>query len=136
MPEEAMLIRKLVFMDEQGFDEEFDEQDTISKHIVLYNNENTPVATCRYFFNDEKNIYVVGRVAVLKAFRQNHYGALILREAEQQIRSVGGKEIRLLAQVQAIGFYRKQGFSTIGKEFLEEECPHIWMKKRLGGVES
>ena len=36
LPEEAVRIRREVFMEEQGFAEEFDELDGRAKHLVLY----------------------------------------------------------------------------------------------------
>ena len=67
----------------------------------------------------------------MKEFRQNHYGRLVLCEAEQQARTAGMEKIRLAAQIQAAGFYQKQGYTIEGDEFLEEHCPHIWMYKKL-----
>lgn len=133
LPDDARFIRKSVFMNEQGFAEEFDDKDAISKHVVLYNSQNKPIATCRYFSIDEGKVYFVGRIAVLKEFRKNNYGAAVLREAEQQIYVAGGVEIRLAAQLRVKGFYEKLGYAIIGKEFLDENCPHIWMCKKLEG---
>lgn len=45
LPEDAAYIRKRVFVEEQGFSDEFDDTDTIAAHIVLYNEENKPIAT-------------------------------------------------------------------------------------------
>ena len=131
LPDDAIFIRRSVFIEEQGFIDEFDDRDTIAKHVVLYNDENEPMATCRYFRDKKDKSYVVGRIAVLEAFRKKHYGTVMLREAERQIKAVGAREIRLAAQVRAQGFYKKQGYSIVGKEFTEEHCPHIWMCKKL-----
>lgn len=133
LPDDAKMIRRSVFMDEQGFAKEFDEKDAIAKHVVLYNGQNEPVATCRYFSADEGNVYYIGRFAVLKEFRENDYGTAVLREVEQQIAAVGGAEIRLAAQLRAKGFYEKSGYAAVGKEFSDENCPHIWMSKKLKG---
>lgn len=133
LPEDAILIRKLVFMEEQGFVNEFDDKDNAAKHIVLYNDENRAVSTCRYFLDEENRVCIVGRIAVLKEFRHKHYGRLVLCEAERQAKMAGIDKIRLAAQMQAVGFYQKQGFMIDGKEFMEEHCPHIWMYKKLGG---
>ena len=51
--DDAKFIRKSVFMDEQGFAEEFDDKDAIAKHVVLYNGKSKLIATCRYFSTDE-----------------------------------------------------------------------------------
>lgn len=40
LPQDAKDIRIEVFMNEQGFENEFDEIDTISHHIVAFDEEN------------------------------------------------------------------------------------------------
>ncbi len=131
LPEDAKLIRELVFMKEQGFTEEFDDTDAIAKHIVFYNDKDQSMATCRYFPDKENPIYFIGRIAVLKEFRKKNYGEMMLQEAERQIKENNASEIRLAAQVRAKGFYEKSGFSVMGNEFFEEDCPHIWMYKKI-----
>lgn len=131
--DDAKWIRRSVFMDEQGFVNEFDDKDAMAKHVVLYNGKNEPVATCRYFPVEEGNVYCIGRLAVLKEFRKSHYGTAVLREAERQIDAAGGVEIRLAAQLRAKGFYEKSGYTAVGAEFLDENCPHIWMSKQWKG---
>ena len=66
LPTEAASIRKEVFMEEQGFVEEFDEIDHQARHIVVFNGE-VPIGTCRFYWDQERNSYVLGRVAVRKA---------------------------------------------------------------------
>ena len=51
LQEDAMNIRRNVFMSEQGYKNEFDEIDDRALHIVIYNNEK-PVATCRIYRED------------------------------------------------------------------------------------
>lgn len=128
LPEEAIQIRNEVFVKEQGFLDEFDAIDDISSHLVLFQ-ELLPIATCRYYWNEMKSAYVVGRIAVLKAFRGKNIGALILKEAERQI--PGGSIVYLSAQVRVAGFYEKQGYTTKGVPYYDEYCPHIWMSKEL-----
>ena len=52
LPKEAEAIRRAVFMDEQGFKDEFDDIDGTAWHIVIFDGS-VPAATCRVFF-DEK----------------------------------------------------------------------------------
>ena len=130
LPDDARLIREMVFVKEQGFEDEFDDQDAAATHLVLYGDDGTPMGTGRFFKSGE-NVYTVGRIAVLKEYRKKHYGGIILQDAERQIRALGAKEIRLAAQVQAKGFYEKAGYSADGEEFLEEHCPHIRMCKKI-----
>lgn len=128
LPEEAREIRELVFMEEQGFHDEFDETDARAKHLVVYDGQ-TPVATCRIFRREEPGDYAVGRIAVRKEYRGRHLGAYLLKAAEEEIRSCGGKRVFLHAQCSARQFYRKQGYGCYGETDLDEDCPHIWMKK-------
>lgn len=48
--DDARSIRKAVFMDEQGFSQEFDRTDETSLHIVAYDDE-TPAGVCHVFPN-------------------------------------------------------------------------------------
>ncbi|OUN02742.1 GNAT family N-acetyltransferase [Pseudoflavonifractor sp. AF19-9AC] len=130
LPTEAASIRKEVFMEEQGFVEEFDEIDHQARHIVVFNGE-VPVGTCRFYWDQERNSYVLGRVAVRKAFRGQSLGLMLVQECERQVIASKANKLFLAAQVRVKEFYEKQGYTAIGREFLEEYCPHIWMYKTL-----
>lgn len=130
LPPDAARIRREVFVEEQGFAEEFDRTDQTAWHLVLYRS-GQPTACCRFFPGDEPGCYVVGRLAVRAPFRKDGLGAQVLAEAEHRITAMGGLKVGLAAQVRASGFYRKQGYVPCGGEFLEEYCPHIWMEKVL-----
>ena len=117
-------IREEVFVKEQHFKEEFDLIDNEATHIVLFLN-NVPIGTGRFFIeNDEHR---VGRVAILKNYRNKGYGSIILKELENKIRTLGGNKIVLSSQKQAIGFYKKLDYIETGDFYLEEHCPHIKM---------
>lgn len=128
LPEDAKQIRIEIFMKEQGFENEFDDIDSISNHIVCYNNAK-PIGTCRYFKED--NHYTIGRVAVLKEYRNQHIGHLLLKTAQDEISKLGVNEIIVHAQQQAEHFYTKLGYKPFGEIDYDEGCPHIWMKKEL-----
>jgi predicted GNAT family N-acyltransferase len=125
--EDAKNIRVSVFMDEQGFKDEFDEIDQNAFHLVGYH-ENHPVATCRFFKKDEK--YYIGRVAVLKEYRKHHYGAMMIHKAEEYISSYANCSY-LSAQVRVKGFYEKLGYKMTGDVYDDEGVPHILMYKKL-----
>lgn len=121
-------IRTDVFIKEQGFNDEFDETDKTCFHIVLYENE-TPVATCRYFETDGS--YHIGRVAVVKEYRGFHLGEKIMSIAENEIRKRGGQTIEVSAQVRVKNFYEKLGFQAVGETYFDEFCEHVRMVKKL-----
>lgn len=130
LPDCAKIIRQVVFEEEQGFVDEFDDTDDIATHFVMFDDER-PVATCRVFRDKEKNSYILGRLAVIKEYRHQNIGSLMMQEAEKYVCNIGGKTIFLHAQCQASDFYKKQGFAVFGDIDDEQGCPHVWMKKTL-----
>ena len=126
---DAASIRTEVFVNEQGFKNEFGGEDNIATHAVLYAGKK-PVATCR-FFEENGCRFVLGRIAVIKEFRGQGLGAEILRLAEKEIRLRGGREIYLHAQTRVKDFYAKLGYTPCGKPDFDEGCPHTPMHKLL-----
>lgn len=130
LPEEAKMIRTKVFMEEQGFENEFDENDSVSIHIVLFDSSN-PVATCRIYHSEERQCNVIGRIAVLKEYRGMDVGSELLKVAEREIRNRNEDIAELSAQVRAAAFYEKNGYFSLGDIHVDEGCPHVWMRKEL-----
>ncbi len=131
LPAEAVAIRTAVFMDEQGFQDEFDAIDDDAAHLVGFMGEK-PAACARVYWNEQRGCYVVGRIAVDRELRGQSLGARILQAAEDLIAARGGSRSELSAQERASGFYEKQGYASCGEGYLDEGCPHIWMTKELG----
>jgi len=131
LPECAKNIRKEVFTEEQGFIDEFDDKDEIAVHLVLFDENDIPVATCRIFADGEKGVFVLGRLAVLKKYRGKKLGSILIEEAEKYVKEKGGKVIVLHAQQRVIDFYKKAGFNEFGGVEYDEGCPHIWMRKYI-----
>ncbi len=131
LPEEAVKIRKEVFVEEQGFSMEFDDTDRTAAHMVLFD-EDKPVGVCRFFRNESTEDYLIGRIAIVKEYRGQNLGAMLLESAEKEIKKQGGKRTLLHAQCKAEDFYQKQGYSRFGEVDLDENCPHIWMRKTIG----
>jgi predicted GNAT family N-acyltransferase len=128
MPKEARAIRQKVFVEEQGFQEEFDEIDGQATHLLVFDGERA-VATCRFFFSLKLKGYLVGRIAVLKEYRGKRIGALMMEKTKECLQEIGVNGVFLHAQTHAIGFYEKQGFVSLGIEDEEEGHAHLWMKK-------
>lgn len=127
LPIEAKAIRESVFMKEQGFKNEFDDIDSVSLHLVVFDDE--PIACARMFSQGHRMI--LGRIAVVKEKRGQHIGNQILNVLELKAKELGFQEVALSAQVNASQFYEKNGYQKEGKEYLDEHCPHIYMKKVL-----
>lgn len=126
-------IRETVFVEEQGFTDEFDDRDidNISFHLLLYI-EGKPVATGRLYQKDSlKNIYIIGRLAVLSDYRKLSLGGVVLTSLEEKAKECGAASIELSAQCRVQGFYEKHGYITVGDTYLDGDCPHILMIKDL-----
>ena len=131
LPEQARAIRQAVFVEEQGFDREFDETDSVSFHVVLYR-DGVPAATGRLYRDGENpELYHIGRVAVLKEFRHCHFGTKVLARLEQKARELHAQTVAVLAQLQAKEFYEKNGYAAVGRVCFDESCPHIKMEKQI-----
>jgi predicted GNAT family N-acyltransferase len=129
LPSEAKLIRTEVFVEEQGFKNEFDESDNLCLHLVLFEN-GIPAAAGR-IFPPENGVCTIGRIAVRKDFRGNKLGAEAVRLLEEKARELGAERTALSAQCRVTGFYEKLGYKTSGEVYNDEFCPHIHMEKNL-----
>ena len=65
------------------------------------------------------------------AYRKQHIGSLVLKKLEEKARELGARELQLSAQVQAQGFYEKNGYQAFGSTYPDEHVPHISMKKKV-----
>lgn len=126
--DDIIKIRTSVFIDEQGFKNEFDEIDKTCFHIVLYDNKK-PVATCRYY--NDGNTFHIGRVAIIKEYRGKHLGIEIMQTAEKEIKLSNTKQIEVSAQVRVKEFYKKLGYDEVGEVYFDEFLEHIRMVKIL-----
>ena len=123
----ASPIRFTVFVEEQGVPREIelDEQDAASIHVIAYEGSHA-VGTARLLPDGH-----IGRMAVLKAWRNRGIGALMLRSLIQRAKERGDREVVLSAQIHAVPFYRANGFVEEGAEYLEAGIRHQAMKRRL-----
>ncbi|WP_315523070.1 GNAT family N-acetyltransferase [Pseudoramibacter alactolyticus] len=129
LPPDARTIRQTVFVDEQGFHDEFDALDKTATHLVAYKN-NQAVGCCR-FYRDASGAYHIGRIAVVRAHRGEGLGAQMVMAAEKVLKGRGVPTLQLSAQVRVQSFYEKLGYAAKGENYLDEFCEHITMEKTL-----
>ena len=130
LPEEACYIREAVFVEEQGFNDEFDKQDLSATHFVLFV-EQEPAAVCRVYWDETRKQFILGRVAVMPQFRRMGLGGAIIQSAEQYVCQQGGSALHLHAQCRITDFYEAIGYTQYGKIGDDQGCPHIWMMKEF-----
>lgn len=127
--DDASRIRQAVFVEEQGFENEFDEIDEQAYHLVIYKEQN-PIGTGRMYLKNETTM-ILGRIATVKDYRGQNIGSLIVKTLENKARQLGYLTTELSAQQRAQGFYEKLGYQVEGAVYLDEWCPHVTMKKAL-----
>lgn len=128
LSDEIKYVREQVFMLEQGFDQEFDEIDNIASHLTL-KIADAIAGTLRIY--EDKGCMTIGRVAVLKEYRGNNYGHLMMKKAIEYCKEQGHKMIIVGAQLQAKQFYLSLGFKETDIFYLDEGVPHIKLRYEI-----
>lgn len=135
----AQEVRRRVFMEEQGFRNEFDDIDSNDRciHVCAYDGDSL-VGCSRVFPSDmEPNTdtvegkWVFGRLAVLPEQRKGGRGTRILAESERAAKEAGATEMHLHAQCNAMPFYERSGYEAYGPVEYDEHVEHRWMSKKL-----
>jgi len=120
-------IRRQVFIEEQNVPEdmEWDEHDESSTHFLITLDDKA-IATARL-----KSDGQIGRMAVVQEYRNLGIGSKLLQFVLQYATSQNVKQVYLHAQVEAIPFYEKHGFTTHSEIFYEANIPHRDMLKKI-----
>ncbi len=141
LSEDEKRIRTDVFITEQGFLHEFDDIDEYATHLLAYDGD-TPVGCGRIYeiLSDSHAaaspaapppVYAIGRIALVKEYRGMQLGSAIVWKLTRMAEEYGAKTIQLSAQCRARGFYEKCGFTAVGEIYMDEQYPHILMRKIL-----
>lgn len=75
----------------------------------------------------------IGRVVTAPAHRGRGLAATLMRAALDALRAAGTDAVVLDAQAHLAHWYAGLGFSVAGAEFLEDDIPHVPMRRELGG---
>ena len=120
-------IRYQVFVDEQKvpIELEIDDDDPLAAHVLCLM-DGQPVGTGRILLDGH-----IGRLAVLKSYRKQGYGNKILDHLELIAQENELAEVFLNAQIAAIPFYEKRGYTVISDVFDDAGIPHQTMRKPL-----
>jgi len=117
-------LRHQVFVGEQGvpMEEELDDLDQTATHLLAKKN-GLPMGTARVVYHHD--VAKIGRVCVLKLARGTGLGAELIKAAVQIAKHQPGvTKAKLGAQLQALGFYEKLGFSVYGPVYLDAGIEH------------
>jgi len=130
--DEAFAIRKLVFVEEQKvpLEEEIDEFEDLSTHLLATTADKRGVGTCRWRAT-EKGIKLE-RFAVLPKFRGQGIGHQLVQACLDSIQASHPEPplLYLHAQVQAVPLYKAFGFQAHGEPFDECGIMHYEMERK------
>lgn len=130
--QDALLIRRRVFMDEQHVSEaeEIDQDEASTLHFVGYIDQR-PIVTARLKELPNKG-YLVQRVATMKSDRGHGYGRELLTHLADYAKKTGKTFLQLGAQDQAILFYEKLGYRLLPEPgYLDAGIAHHEMRLNL-----
>lgn len=71
----------------------------------------------------------IGRVVVKEIFRDRKWGHDLMRGAIAALAEMGETAITISAQLYLKKFYESHGFVAVGGQYLEDDIPHIEMRK-------
>jgi predicted GNAT family N-acyltransferase len=120
----ASAIRHEVFVEEQRVpvELELDEFDAVSIHALALDGE-TALGTGRLLPDGH-----IGRMAVRREARGGGIGSKLLRALMQQEQQRGDNAVVLHAQLSAVGFYQRHGYTPEGDVFMDAGIEHIAMR--------
>jgi YbgC/YbaW family acyl-CoA thioester hydrolase len=118
-------LRRAVFVDEQKIPAvlEWDEADRTALHAVARNRFGLAVATGR-LVEARPGVGKIGRMAVDQAVRGSRIGRQVLDVLVAAARERGWREVLLHAQLSAVPFYDRAGFTHRGPVFEEAGIAH------------
>jgi predicted GNAT family N-acyltransferase len=127
----ALAIRRRVFIEEQSVPEEIemdtDDQRAFHALAIL---DGVAIGCGRMLEHGQSEVKI-GRMAVLREFRNKGVGAQILRFLIDRARTRGCRKAILHAQLTAEGFYLREGFNPVGGVFDEAGIAHRKMEREL-----
>ena len=131
--EAVYAVRMTVFVEEQNVPaaEELDAYDLTAIHFFSRHIESGAVVATARFLDKGGQVGKIGRVAVLKEFREQGIGADIMHMVEEYALVRGFVEIILEAQLHAIPFYERLGYIAEGDVYLDCEIEHRVMRRAL-----
>ena len=131
--EDAKIVRQEVFMEEQGFCNEFDDIDHKAIHTTIYVDGQLAGCTRMFYLEDPTCIHI-GRIALRKQYRNLGLGRKLVEASEQYYHDQKVSFV-LDAQCRIKGFYERLGYHEIGTPFYDEMVLHIRMIKDVNKLQ-
>ena len=124
-------LRRTVFIEEQNVPEadEVDGRDAGAVHL-LATVDGRPVGTARLLVSGDSG--KIGRVCVLAEMRGKGIGARLIEAAVREFAANPAiAKVKLSAQISALPFYERLGFTAEGEDYLDAGIVHRDMFRML-----
>ena len=129
---DLMQIRTEVFVQEQQISaaDEWDGLDDGAIHFLVRSATGAPIGCARLLveISGEQQLYHIGRVAIIKPFRDQGIGHQLMDVVITHCKETApANSIYLHAQTERRHFYEMLGFVAQGNQFMDAGIPHISM---------
>ena len=91
---------------------EFDTDTPDSEYILVLDDKDKPISTCRIHVLEDEAYAKIERVATVSTARKSGAGRLAITEAEKWIKEKGISKIVITSRDEAVGFYEKLGYKA------------------------
>jgi putative N-acetyltransferase (TIGR04045 family) len=131
--EHAFQVRNHVFVREQGLFQatDIDEFDTDAIPIIAEIDKKI-VGTVRVY-QAGRDLWMGGRLAVLKEYRKGRVGSVLVREAVKTVKSKGARRFLAFIQLRNVRYFRGLGWKPEGPILLHHGVFHQKMAADLNG---
>jgi N-acetylglutamate synthase-like GNAT family acetyltransferase len=102
------------------------------KDILIGAFKNGSITGCCVLTPCDSEIIQLRQMAIRPDVQSKGIGRRIVEFAEKTAKEKGYTLLMMHARNTALGFYKKCGYQSKGKEFIEVTIPHHYMEKKLG----
>lgn len=108
-----------------------DELEQEKDNMLIAAFEDEKILGCCMLLEEQPRVVRLRQMAVLNDLQGKGIGRALMNFAENLARDRGYRTVRMHARMNAIGFYEKMGYRTVGDSFIEVTIPHYVMEKML-----
>lgn len=109
-------LREQVFVYEWRIPKEceFDQQDHSAAHVLVFDEQDMPIATGRVTEEGE-----IGRIAVIPRFREPEVYRKLFSALIDKAKTLGLVEVNVQCELDGVSYYKQQGFKPVGSVYMD-----------------
>ena len=129
--EQMVKLRDEILRKPLGLTFNQEELDSEKSNLLIAAYEDDTMLGCCMLVEEDPQTVRLRQMAVPDAYQGKGIGRALMNFAENLARDRGYKRITMHARKNAMGFYEKMGYKSLGHEFQEITIPHYVMEKSL-----